>query len=166
MQNLSTTVAVYPDLATAENDWAKLESAAESKAIDLADAALVQHPATGETITVHRQSHHGWGKGAVAGAVVGVLFPPALIGAAAVGAGGGAVVARMNRSLDRGDIKDLGEVMDSGEIALVALTHAESVATLNEVLSGATTRLTRASSTAEDVQTALAADSKKSGATS
>ena len=160
MQNLTTTIAVYPDLPTAESDWAKLESAAESHSIDLADAALVQRPASGETITVHRQSHHGWGKGAVAGAVVGVLFPPSLIGAAAVGAGGGAVIARMNRSLDRGDIKDLGEVMDSGEVALVALTHDDSVATLNEVLAGATKRLSRPSSTAEDVQKALDADAK------
>jgi hypothetical protein len=27
----------------------------------------------------------------------------------------------MNRRLDRGDIKDLGDVMDTGEIAVVAL---------------------------------------------
>ena len=33
----------------------------------------------------------------------------------------GAVLARMNRRLDRGDIKDLGDVMDTGEIAVVAL---------------------------------------------
>ena len=79
MRNLSTTVAVYPDLATAEADWAAVEAAASADAIDLADAALVEKGADGAYGTTHRRSHHGWGKGAVAGAVVGVLFPPALV---------------------------------------------------------------------------------------
>ena len=165
MRNLSTTVAMYPDLPTAERDWTALEAAAQAKAIDLADAALIEKPTTVETVTIHRQSHHGWGKGAVAGAVVGVLFPPALIGAAAVGAGSGAVLARMNRSLDRGDIKDLGDVMDTGEIALVALTHADGVTALDQVLTGATNKISRSSSTAEEVQQALAEDEQAAART-
>ncbi len=59
MQDLSTTIAVYLDLPTAEKDWAQVEAAADSHAIDLADAALVEHPTGGEAVTVHRQSHHG-----------------------------------------------------------------------------------------------------------
>jgi uncharacterized membrane protein len=96
--------------------------------------------------------------------VVGVLFPPAIIVGAVVGAAGGGVIARLNRSLDRGDIKDLGEVMDSGEIALVVLTTEESVETLDKLLQGATTKLTKASSTAEEVQEALSADEKTAAA--
>ncbi len=160
MRNLSTTIAVYPNLSTAQKDWDAVEAAAKAHAIDLADAALIEKPATVETVTIHRQSHHGWGKGAVAGAVVGVLFPPSLIGAAAVGAGTGAVVARMNRSLDRGDIKDLGEVMDTGEIAVVALSSVDSVAALDHVLTGATNKISRSSSSAEEVQEALAEDER------
>jgi uncharacterized membrane protein len=160
MRNLTTTIAAYPDLPTAEKDWAAVEAAADAHAIELADAALIEKPATVETVTIHRQSHHGWGKGAIAGAVIGVLFPPALIGAAAVGAGSGAVLARMNRSLDRGDIKDLGDVMDTGEIAVVALTHADSVPALDQMLTGATNKISRSSSTAEEVQEALAEDEK------
>lgn len=158
MRNLSTTVAVYPDLATAQADWAGVEAAAEADSIDLADAALVEKGSDGTFQTTHRQSHHGWGKGAVAGAVVGLLFPPALVAGAVTGGVGGGVVARLNRSLDRGDLKDLGEVMDSGEIAIVALTAEQSAQTLTRVLSGASNTLTRASSTAEEVQEALDAD--------
>src|ERR1700759_3999055 len=120
MKDLSTTVAVYDDMAAAETDWAAIEAASKDGGIDLADAALVKRDGEGTT-TVARQSHHGWGKGAVAGAVVGLLFPPSLLAGATVGAAGGGVLARMNRSLDRGDIKDLGEVIDSGTIALVVL---------------------------------------------
>lgn len=158
MQHLSTTVAVYPDLATAQADWAGVESAAAAGAIDLADAALVEKAADGTVVTPRRQSHHGWGKGAVAGAVVGLLFPPALVSGAIAGGVGGGVVARLNRSLDRGDIKDLGEVMDSGEIAIVALSAAESAESLARLLDGADTMVTRASSTAEEVREALDAD--------
>jgi uncharacterized membrane protein len=160
VRNLVTTIAVYRDLPTAERDWTALEAAAKANAIDLADAALIEKPTTVETVTIHRQSHHGWGKGAVAGAVVGVLFPPALIGAAAVGAGSGAVLARMNRSLDRGDIKDLGDVMDTGEVAVVALTHVDALTALEGVLTGATDKISRSSSTAEEVQQALAEDER------
>ena len=158
MTNLSTTIAVYPDLATAQADWAGVEAAAQADSIDLADAALVEKGSDGTFQTTHRQSNHGWGKGAVAGAVVGLLFPPALVAGAVVGGVGGGVVARLNRSLDRGDLKDLGEVMDSGEIAIVALTADESVQTLTSLLGGAGTMVTKASSTAEEVQEALDAD--------
>jgi uncharacterized membrane protein len=155
MRNLTTTIAVYPDLPTAKKDWVSVESAASSDTIDLGDAALVQRLPDGMVQTVERQSHNGWGKGLVAGAVVGLLFPPSIIIGAAAGAASGGVVARLNRSLDRGDIKDLGEVMDSGEIAMVVLTTEDSVNTLDGLLVGATNKITKASSTAEEVQEAL-----------
>src|SRR4051794_32036139 len=158
MKNLSTTVAVYSELAAAEADWDAIEAAAQDGSVDLADAALVTRDAD-ETTTLDRQSHHGWGKGAVAGAVVGILFPPSLLAGAAVGAAGGGVLARMTRSLDRGDIKDLGEVMDSGTIALVVLTSQETAAALPPLLAGASKHLSRDSSTAEDVMAALQSQS-------
>jgi len=155
MKNLSTTIATYDDLPSAQKDWAAVESAAKAHSIDLADAALIKRDADGTVETVHRQSHHGWGKGAVAGAVVGILCPPALVGSAVAGAAGGGIVARMNRSLDRGDIKDMGEVMDAGEVAMVVLTHEDSVKVLVDLLEGATKTVTRSSSTAEEVQEVL-----------
>ncbi|HTZ42985.1 MAG TPA: DUF1269 domain-containing protein [Jatrophihabitans sp.] len=150
MNALSTTVAVYPDLATAEQDWAALE--ASTKTIDLADAALVTRDAEGEVHSVHRHAHHGWGKGAVAGGVIGLLFPPAILAGAAVGAAGGGVVARLSRSFDRRDIKELGEVMDRGEIALVAITAEESIPQLYKVLAGTKEILSRGNMPAHDLQ--------------
>jgi uncharacterized membrane protein len=157
MKNLSTTVAVYEDMDAAAADWEALEAAAQDGRVDLADAALVTHDEE-KVKAVDRQSHHGWGKGAVAGAVVGILFPPALVGSAVVGAAGGGVVARLNRSLDRGDIKDLGEVMDAGDIVIVAVTSQETASTAAELLQGAQRKSTKDSSTAEDVMAAMPAD--------
>jgi uncharacterized membrane protein len=155
MKNLSTTIATYNDEAVAEKDWAAVESAARAGSIDLADAALIRRAPDESVVTLHRQSHHGWGKGAVAGAVVGVVFPPAIIAGAVAGAAGGGLVARMNRSLSRADIKDLGEVMDLGEIAMVVLTQEGSVKVLVDLLEGAEKTVTRSSATAEEVQEVL-----------
>jgi uncharacterized membrane protein len=157
MRNLSTTVAVYETMEAAEQDWAAIEASAEEGAIDLADAALVTRTEDGVT-AVQRLSHHGWGKGALTGAVVGILFPPSLVGGAVAGAAGGSVIARLNRSLDRGDIKDLGDVMDSGDIVVVILTSQVTAETARGLLRYAKESLSRESSTAEDVMAALSAD--------
>jgi uncharacterized membrane protein len=154
--DLYTTIAVYPDEVSAERDWGRVEAAAGSDVISLADAALVRRWSDdGRIETLERASHHGWGKGAVAGAVVGILVPASRLGGAVVGGLAGGVVARLNRSLDRGDIKDLGEVMDSGEIALVVITNAESTDALKELLTGAKSMITKASATAEEVRAEL-----------
>lgn len=143
MSGLATTVAIYDDRGTAERDWVAVEAAAATSSIDLADAALVQRNAAGEVTSLHRQEHHGWGKGAIAGAVVGLIFPPSLIGSAVVGGLGGALVGRVSRCLNRDDIKDLGEVMDRSEIALVVVCAIDSVDKVSELLSGASHKLSR-----------------------
>ena len=157
MKNLSTTVAVYPSLHAAEQDWREIEAAAKDGVIDLADSALVTLEQE-EVTTLERQSHHGWGKGAVAGAVVGVLFPPAVLGAAVTGAAGGGIVARVSRSLDKRDIKALSDVMRQGEIAIVVLTSQETAAATQDLLKGATQSLTKEGATAEDIRAAMDED--------
>jgi uncharacterized membrane protein len=154
-KNLSTTVAVYTDQRLAEEDWDRIEASAKSGGVDLADAALVRRNLDGTVTTLRRQSHHGWGKGAIAGAMVGLIFPPSLIGSAVVGAAGGGIVARLSRKVDRSDIKDLGDVMDEGDVDMVVITDTGSVKTLVDLFEGATKTLTKDSATAEEVREAL-----------
>lgn len=154
MSTLYATVAVYDDAEAAEKDWSALESAAETSQVDIADAAfLTSHD--GEATVLQRRSRHGWGKGAVAGAVIGVLFPPALVGATAVGAGGGALVARMTRSLGRSKVKDLGETLDSGALAIVVVEPAEASEQVAGTLKAAKTIKTAPSASTEEIQQVL-----------
>jgi uncharacterized membrane protein len=153
---LDTTVAVYDDRAGAEADWSALEGAAEAGQFQMADGALVENRHS-EAVILDRQSHHGWGKGAVVGAVVGILFPPSILGAAAVGAGGGALMARMTRSLGRGKVKDLGEALDSGAMAIIVVSPADSTNTVCHILKGAKTTTTVPSASAEEVEEILKA---------
>jgi uncharacterized membrane protein len=64
--------------------------------------------------------HGGWG-GAAAGAVVGMLFPPALIGSALVGGAIGAAGGHLWRGLSRSDVKELGDLIDAGQAALLVV---------------------------------------------
>jgi uncharacterized membrane protein len=155
---LNTTIAVYPDVSTAQADWSAIEAAAEAGRIVMADGALLENQKQ-EAVIVQRKSHHGWGKGAVAGAIVGVLFPPSIIVSAAVGAGGGALVSRMTRSLNRGQVKELGEALDSGEVAIIVVYPIDSTNLMAQLLKGATTVTTVPSSTVEEVKEAMTNDS-------
>jgi uncharacterized membrane protein len=156
VSELDTTVAVYDDRTTAETDWSALEDAASSGQIKLADAAIVENN-NGESVVIDRQSRSGWGKGAIVGAVVGVLFPPSLIAAAAVGAGGGALVARMTRVLDRSKVKDLGETLDSGTVAIIVVSPFQSTYNVSETLKNARTKTTVQSATVEEIQEVIKA---------
>jgi uncharacterized membrane protein len=135
-KDTTVIVAAYRDLPTAEADWNDLETAAK-EGLYVSDAALVTKDAEGNPKILERQSHHGWGKGAVAGAVVGILFPPSLIGGAIVGGLAGGGVARLTRSLGRGKIKDLGEVLDKGEVALIAVVDTASLVAFEKALARA-----------------------------
>lgn len=164
MTNLDTIVAVYsenpgpdidwPALEAAEADWSALETEVKAGGFKMADAALVENRG-GEALVIHRQSHHGWGEGAVVGAVVGILFPPTIIGAAAVGAGGGALVARLQRALGRGKVKDFGESLKLGARAIIVVAPAQSSNAICNVLKGSNTTTIVPSTTVEDVQEAL-----------
>ena len=154
-KNLSTTVGVYTDQRLAEQDWDAIEASAKSGGIDLADAVLVRRNLDGNITTLRRQSHHGWGKGAIAGAMVGLIFPPSLIGSAVVGAAGGGIVAKLSRKVKRDDIKDLGDAMDEGDVDLLVITDSGSVKALVDLMEGATKTLSKDSATAEEVREAL-----------
>ncbi|HEY7483500.1 MAG TPA: DUF1269 domain-containing protein, partial [Streptosporangiaceae bacterium] len=62
--------------------------------------------------------HGGWG-GAAVGALIGCLFPPAFIAATATGAVVGAVSGHLWRGMSRKDCKELGDIIDDGQAALV-----------------------------------------------
>jgi len=115
--------AVYADEAGAQADY---DSLLELHAADLVgsyDVALVRKDEDGK---VHVMKHekptqHGAWTGLAVGAVVGILFPPSIIGSAIVGAGAGGVIGHLFRGMSRGDAKELGDLLDSGQAALIVV---------------------------------------------
>jgi uncharacterized membrane protein len=116
-------IGTYPNEAAARDDYAVVKDLHSLGAVGTYDAAVVTKDADGK---VHANKdematrHGAWG-GAAAGAVVGLLFPPAIIGSAIVGAAVGGVGGHLWRGLSRSDVKELGDVIDSGEAALVVV---------------------------------------------
>ena len=80
-------VATYPDEATAREDYQVVKDAHAAGLVGSYDAAVVTKDASGK---VHENkdetaTRHGAWWGVAAGAAIGVIFPPAVLGAAAVG---------------------------------------------------------------------------------
>ena len=51
----------------------------------------------------------------------GILFPPAILGRTLVGGAIGSVSGRLSHGISRSDVKDLGELIDDGEAALLII---------------------------------------------
>ncbi len=114
-------IGTYPSEAAARDDYAVVQDLHSLGAVGSYDAAVVTKDDAGK-VHVNKDEmatrHGAWG-GAAAGAVVGILFPPAIIGSAVVGAAVGGVGGHLWRGLSRSDVKELGDVIDSGEAALL-----------------------------------------------
>jgi len=57
--------------------------------------------------------------------VVGILFPPSIIGTALVGAAVGGVGRHLWRGMSRSDIKEFGEIIDAGQAALIIVGESK-----------------------------------------
>jgi len=75
---------------------------------------------------VHVEKHekatqHGVWTGIAVGAVVGILFPPSIIAAAAVGGIAGGLIGHLARGMSRADMEELGGLLDDGQAGLVVV---------------------------------------------
>ncbi|MGO8905207.1 MAG: DUF1269 domain-containing protein [Solirubrobacteraceae bacterium] len=148
--------ATYADRADAYADYDTLLELHAEKLVGTYDVALITKDAEGK---VHVEKHekptqHGaWG-GIAVGAVVGILFPPSIIGAAAVGGLVGGVGAHLKKGMSRDDAKELGELLEGGQAALVVIGESRVEEELNKAL-------TRAEKTMEKEVDADAKEFKK-----
>ena len=114
-------VGTYPDEMSARDDYQIVKDLHLVGAVGTYDASVVTKDENGK-VHVNKDEtstrHGAWG-GAAVGAVVGILFPPAVIGSAVVGAAVGGVGAHLWKGMSRSDVKEFGELIDTGEAALV-----------------------------------------------
>ena len=120
-------VGTYPSEAAARDDYDVVKDLHASGAVGTYDAAVVTKDDAGK-VHVNKDEmatrHGAWG-GAAVGAVVGILFPPSLIAGAAVGAAAGGVGGHVWRGMSRSDVKELGDVIDDGQAALVIVGESK-----------------------------------------
>jgi uncharacterized membrane protein len=128
--------ATYASLDDAEADYDTLLDLHDADLVGTYDVAIIDKDADGKVhVTKHEKpTQHGAWTGAAVGAVIGILFPPSLIGAAAVGAGAGGLIGHLARGMSRSDMKDLGELLDDGQAALVVVGESNIGAQLDKDL--------------------------------
>ena len=81
-----------------------------------------------------KPTQHGAWTGAGVGALVGLVFPPALIGSAVVGASAGGVIGHLRGGISRGDLKELGEELESGTAAVIVIGESKLEEQLEKAL--------------------------------
>jgi uncharacterized membrane protein len=132
--------AVYDDIANAEADYQAVFDLHEAGAIGTFDSAVIRKEQDGKVrvTKTEKPTQHGAWTGAGVGALVGLVFPPSIIGTAIVGAGAGGLVGHLSRGISRGDLKELGEELDAGTAAVVVLGESKIDELLQDALSRAT----------------------------
>src|SRR5215467_15620238 len=120
-------IGTYPNKAQARDDYQIVKDLHSEGAVGSYDAAVVTKDDRGK-VHVNKDEmatrHGAWG-GAAAGAVVGILFPPSVIGTALVGAAVGGVSGHLWRGMSRADVKEFGDIIDDGQAALVIVGESK-----------------------------------------
>jgi uncharacterized membrane protein len=131
--------ATYGSVGDADADYDALLELHHLDLVGTYDVAIINKDEHGK---VHVKKHekptqHGAWTGIAVGAVAGVLFPPSIIASAVVGGAAGGLIGHLARGMSRGDMKDLGEVLDEGEAALVVVGQSRVAEQLDKALSRA-----------------------------
>jgi uncharacterized membrane protein len=136
-------VAAYDDEADARADYEVLKELHAGGVIGTYDAALITKNDEGK-VHVHKRekpTQRGAWTGVGVGALVGILFPPSILGSAIVAGAAGGVMGHLWHGMSRGDMKDLGEALDEGDAALVIVGRSKLEETLDRELRRANRRL-------------------------
>lgn len=138
-------VGTYASEVDARSDYDVVKDLHALGAVGTYDAAVITKDDKGK-IHVNKDEtttrHGAWG-GAAAGALVGILFPPSIIGSALVGAAIGGVSGHLWKGMSRTDVKEFGEAIDAGEAALVIVGETAIEAALEKAQLKATKKVTK-----------------------
>ena len=103
------------------------------------DSAVIRKEDDGKVrvTKTEKPTQHGAWTGAGVGALVGLVFPPAVIGSAIVGAGAGGLIGHLRKGISRGDLKELGEELDAGTAAVIVFGESKLEEQLEKALARA-----------------------------
>lgn len=132
-------VATYPDKAAAQDDYQVVKGLHKEGLVGSYDAAVVTKDTGGK---VHENkdetaTRHGAWWGVAAGAAIGVIFPPAVLGAAAAGGVVGGVSGHLAKGMSRSAAKDLGDFIEPGQAGLLVVGETRIEEAITKAVKGA-----------------------------
>ena len=125
--NIAVIAGGYQSKEDAEADLESVRMLRSVEDLGTYDAAVVLKKPGGKVDITEKTeipTHHGAESGLAVGAVVGIIFPPSIIAAGAIGAGIGAIIGHLHNGMKRKDVKEIGEALDEGQAALIVVVDA------------------------------------------
>jgi uncharacterized membrane protein len=119
-------IATYDEVADARQDYEEVKQAHEAGHIGEYDAAVVWKNDKGkvEIDSVSNEASRKWlWAGLGAGALVGLIFPPSILAASAIGALSGAVIGRFRDGIPQDDLEQIGDALTGDNAALVVVAE-------------------------------------------
>jgi uncharacterized membrane protein len=133
-------VAAFGTESGAGDALKDFRSAERAGAINLIDGAVIVHKAGGKVEYQETADPSGktWAKrGAIAGGVIGLIFPPSIIGTAVVGAAGGGVWGKVrDKGFKDEDLRSIGDSIPPGSSAIIAIAEDRVIAQLENGIEG------------------------------
>jgi uncharacterized membrane protein len=119
--DLFVYAAAYDDETDARFDLEAFQDMASVGVVGKYDSAIITKGGDGK---VHVKKHgtaskSGAWKGAVAGGIVGLLFPPSILVGSLVGGAAGRLGGKLWGGMSRANLKELGEALDENETGLI-----------------------------------------------
>jgi len=141
-------VATYPNEAAAHDDYQVVKGLHAGGLVGAYDAAVITKDTKGK---VHENkdettTRHGAWWGIAAGAAVGLIFPPSVLGTAAVGGVIGGISGHLAKGMSRSKAKELGDFIDPGQAGLIVVGESK----VEDAIHKAVTRADK--ETAEQIQ--------------
>jgi uncharacterized membrane protein len=134
-------VAAFDDEAAAGQALDALQEFDKAGTIDVLAAKAVSRDADGK-VEIREVGVHTTGVGATAGVLVGgligLIFPPSLLGSAIVGGAAGGVIGKLKHRHDRSELKDeIEETLPPGSSGIVAIVENTLLEQLDRTLEAA-----------------------------
>jgi uncharacterized membrane protein len=133
-------IATFDNEVQAKQSLKDFQTMDKEGSIKLIDAAVIVRGADGKVKFEETADPSGkkWAKrGAIAGGVVGLIFPPSLIASAVVGGGAGGIWGKIrDKGFKDEDLKAVGEDMEPGTSAIIAIAEDRVIEQLEKGLEG------------------------------
>jgi uncharacterized membrane protein len=136
--------AEYESVEDAKADLDVLKELHREQVVGTYDAAVVTKNEEGKVKIVdkiEKPTQHGGWAGMAVGAAIGLVFPPSILVGGLLGAGAGALIGHLEGGMSRQDVKEVGEMLDNSEAALIVVGEATLERAIEDATKGAKKQL-------------------------